>query len=224
MAVVVIDLGLSSAATEAAIRQFPGEVSLSFSPYAENLDRWVQRARGEGHEVLLNLPMEPLNYPSTDPGPQTLLTSLSARQNADRLEWVLGRANGGYVGVMAHLGSKFTTSAPSLKPVLETLAARGLLYLDSRAHPQSLGPALAAELGLPRAANDRLVDQEPARAAIDARLAEIERVARESGMAVALASPLPITYERLNQWLGTLQGKGLALAPITAIAARQFER
>ena len=57
----------------------------------------VARARGEGHEVLLQVPMEPFDYPDNDPGPQTLLTSLDAGQNIDRLHWLMSRFQG-YVG------------------------------------------------------------------------------------------------------------------------------
>ncbi len=220
IAVVVSDLGLRATATTTAIQQLPGSVTLAFSPYGENLAQWIQLARAAGHEVLLNLPMEPFNYPANDPGPQTLLTSLTAPQNLGRLEWVLGRVNG-YVGVTNHMGSRFTVSADAVSPILAALKDRGLMFLDSRSAPESVAARLAREIGLPRAINDRFIDHEASRVAIDGRLAEIERLARQNGAAVAMANPYPVTFERLGQWIAGLEAKGLVLVPLTAVADRQ---
>jgi hypothetical protein len=220
VAVVILDLGLSSAATEAAIQTLPAGVTLAFTPYAENLNNWINQARAGGHEALLSLPMEPANFPARDPGPRTLLTSLSPRENLDRLDWVLGRVSG-YVGVTNNMGSRFTASAEALRPVLTTLRDRGLVFVDARTTPRSVAASLATTLGLPRAINDRLIDQQAARAPIDAMLADVEKVAMETGNAVAMGQPYPVTLERLAAWLPTLEGKGIALAPITALLNRQ---
>jgi uncharacterized protein len=223
VAVVISELGLSSAATTASIQQTPAEVTLAFSPYADNLDHWIGLARAAGHEVLINLPMEPINFPANDPGPRALLTNLSAQQNLERLDWVLGRING-HVGVTNHMGSRFTTMPDALKPVLAAINERGLMFVDSRASARSIAAKLASDMGLPRAINDRQIDQEASRPAIDNRLTEIERIARETGSAVAMAQPYPVTLERVNAWLQTLETKGLVLAPITAVANRQADR
>jgi polysaccharide deacetylase 2 family uncharacterized protein YibQ len=223
IAIIVTDLGLSNAATEAAIQRLPARITLAFSPYSDGLSHWIDLARAAGHEVMLNLPMEPANYPTFDPGPQTLLTSLTPKENLERLDWVLGRV-GGYVGVVNQMGSRFTTDAESLKPVLRALHERGLMFLDTRITPRSIAARVATEIGLPRASNDRFIDQEASRAAIDARLGEVEKIARDTGTAVAMAFPFPVTFERLAAWSATLESKGLVLAPVSAIANRQGDR
>jgi polysaccharide deacetylase 2 family uncharacterized protein YibQ len=220
IAVVIVDLGLSSAATQAAIQNLPARVTLGFSPYADNLTNWINLARAAGHEVLLGLPMEPTSFPTRDPGPETLLTSLSPTENLDRLNWVLSRATG-YVGVTNNMGSRFTASAQALRPVLVTLRDRGLMFLDARTTPRSEAAHLATEIGLPRAINDRMIDEEASRVAIDAMLADVEKVAKETGNAVAMGQAYPVTFERLSAWLPTLDGKGIVLAPITALVNRQ---
>jgi polysaccharide deacetylase 2 family uncharacterized protein YibQ len=220
IAVVVSGLGLSSAATEAAIQRLPGAVTLAFAPYAKNLDRWTRLARAAGHEVLLDLPMEPISYPRNDPGPYTLLTSLRPLQNLDRVRTVLSRASG-YVGVTNYMGSRFTTSETALRPVLKELNARGLLFLDSRASSRSLGAKLAAEIALPHAVNNRFLDNVASRTAIDTRLEEIERMARRNGVAVAVGFPYPVTIERLARWAKKVEGRGFALAPVSAVIGRQ---
>ncbi|MDX1483302.1 MAG: divergent polysaccharide deacetylase family protein [Alphaproteobacteria bacterium] len=220
IAIIVSGLGLSGAATEAAIQRLPGAVTLAFAPYAKGLEHWIALARAAGHEVLLDLPMEPVNFPANDPGPHTLLTSLTDEQNKTRLHWLLGRVTG-YVGVVNQMGSRFTTSPTHVRPVLKELQERGLLFVDSRSSLRSIAARLASEVGLPRAINNRFIDAEASRDAIDARLADIERIAKASGYAVGIGSPFPVTIDRLQVWTKTLAAKGLALAPVSALVDSQ---
>jgi polysaccharide deacetylase 2 family uncharacterized protein YibQ len=221
IAVVLTGLGLASKMTEAAIKELPGAITLSFTPYSRKLNQWVALARVNGHEVMLDLPMEPTTYPDDDPGPQALLTALSARQNLDRLRWTLDRATG-YVGLAGVMGSRFAASREHMAPVLAELRDRGLLFLDNRADERSLAAGLAGEIGLPNAVNNRSLDRTQAsRVAIDARLVQVENVARSEGFAVAMGRPYPVTIERLRAWAKGLEARGFALAPISALANRQ---
>jgi polysaccharide deacetylase 2 family uncharacterized protein YibQ len=217
IAIVVTGLGLKEDYTLAAIERLPPEVSLSFSPYARRLPEFIAAARKAGHEILLDLPMEPRTYPNDDPGPEALLTSLDAAENQRRLDWVLSRGED-YVGVVSYMGSRFTAQPAQLRPVLKTLADRGLLYLDSRYGADCAGPQIAAELHLAGAANDRFLDIEPSRAAIDGRLEQLEREARAKNEVVAIAMPYPVTIDRVSAWAKSLDDKGIALAPISVIA------
>ncbi|MCX7355240.1 MAG: divergent polysaccharide deacetylase family protein [Alphaproteobacteria bacterium] len=218
IAIVIVNLGLSDAATEAAIQRLPGAVTLAFSPYAGNKHQWLDLSRVAGHEVLLSVPMEPINYPDSNPGPHTLLTSLLPAQNLERLRWALSRFTG-YVGVTNHMGSRFSTSADSLRPVLQEVKNRGLLFLDNRSTPASVIGQVAAEINLPRAANDRFIDGQAARVAIDGKLAELEMVARRQGHAIGIGFPFPVTIERVAAWSSTIEDRGFVLTPVSAIAS-----
>jgi len=221
IAVVLTGLGLASEVTKAAIEELPGGVTLSFTPYSRNLTHWVAQARLNGHEVMLDLPMEPTSYPDDDPGPQGLLTALSPRQNLDRLRWMLDRAIG-YVGLAGVMGSRFAASREHMGPVLEELRERGLLFLDNRASDRSLAAQIASEIGVPNAVNDRSLDRTQAsRVAIDARLVQVENVARGEGFAVTMGRAYAVTIERLRDWAKGLEARGFALAPISALANRQ---
>ncbi|MEQ8395907.1 divergent polysaccharide deacetylase family protein [Thalassobaculum sp.] len=220
VAVVMIGVGFGKDITEKAITLLPGAISLSFSPYVRNIETQMARARQAGHETLLDLPMEPLDFPRDDPGPSTLLTSLSLVDNLNRLEWILGRAPG-YVGVTTWMGSQFTTVEDALMPVLQGLRQRGLMFVDSRSSSRSIATELASSIQLPRAFNNTFIDQTPSAVTIDRALASLEATARQQRYAVGIARPLPVTIERLSRWAGTLEGKGIALAPISAIADRQ---
>ena len=219
IAVVLTGLGLSQAATNAAIG-LPGAVSLSFAPYAANLNEWAIRARTAGHEILLDLPTEPQDYPTDDPGPHTLLTSLNPSDNVARLEWLLGRFVG-YVGVIDWMGAKFARSAEALRPVLAALKSRGLMVVYSRTSEASRVFELAGQVGLARAVANAEIDTLASRDAIDRQLIALEREARASGYALAVARPYPVTIERLSLWARSLEDRGFVLAPVSAVANRQ---
>ncbi len=218
IAVVLTGLGFSSQATEAAIDDLPPGVTLSFTPYVRKLPQWIARARGNGHEVMLDLPMEPITYPDDDPGPRALLTQLDEVENRQRLQWVIGRAEG-FVGLVANMGSRFTGSEPHLKPVLQEIKSQGLMFVDNRSSEDSRVAAVAQDLGLPHAINNRTLDEgDVGRLTIDARLAQIERMALNEGASVAIGRPYPATLERLGEWVETLDARGFELVPITVLA------
>jgi len=224
VAIILSGLGLSSAATEAAIQDLPGEVTLAFQPFADNIQQWIQLSRAAGHEVLLNLPMEPVDFPANDPGPRALFVTLSPDENQDRMRWALSRVSG-YVGVVNHMGSRFTTSRDAMQPILAELKARGLLFVDARSAARSVATVLATEMEVPRAINDRFLDnREVSRATVDARLAEVERIAKEAGVSIAIGQAFPVTLERVRAWAATLEGKGIALVPISAVVDTQSDR
>lgn len=223
IALVMADIGLSRSMTQAVLDRLPGPVALAIPAQAPGLDAWIAEARRRGHEVLLDLPMEPQGYPAQDPGPDALLRTRTAEANVERLHRSLGRASG-YVGVTSLSGSAFTADAAALAPVLKELSARGLLLVDARAAQDSLAASGATAIGLPRAVSDAAVDLSPSAEAIDAELAALEETARSGGAAVGFLGPYPVTLERLARWLPTLAGKGITLAPVTAVVNRQPDR
>lgn len=221
IALILSGLGLSRAATIETIRKLPGVVTLAFDPYAKGLNDWIIRARQAGHEALLTVPMEPIGFPARDEGPLALQTSLKPPDNIKRLETVLSRMSG-YIGVRSTPATQFALSEEALKPVLEAVKARGLMFVDGGEQPKTLAPKIASQIGLPRAMSNMVVDSTPSRAAIDAKLAELETMARQNAVVVATAHAYPVTVERLVAWIPTLEGKGLALVPVSAIADKQI--
>ena len=222
LAIIVSGLGLSADATKRAI-DLPKEITLSFTPYGSKLEIDVAAARQAGHEVLLDLPMEPISYPADDPGPHTLLTSLNPSDNIARLYWLLGRFKA-YVGVINHMGSRFTASLEPLRPILSELKDRGLMFVDSRSTSKSVAAGLARQMNLPNASNDRFIDHDPTSRAIDQSLAAAEGLARARGVALVVARPFPVTLERMAEWLPMLKSRGIEIVPVTAIANKQGNR
>lgn len=215
IAILIGGMGLSAAGTDQAIVQMPASVSLAFAPYPKNLEAAVTKARRYGHEVLLQIPMEPFDYPSNDPGPYTLLTDLPPKENIQRLDWLMSRFTG-YFGVTNYMGAKFTANADSLRPALKQLSARGLVYIDDGASARSRTRDIAEEVGLGTATADAVIDADQSPEAIDLALGKLEKIAIERGFALGVGSGLPVTIERVTEWSRTLEDKDILLVPASA--------
>ncbi len=218
IALVVTGLGVSSTNTGEALK-LPRAVSLAFAPYGSDLARVASRARGEGHEILLQLPMEPFDYPDNDPGPQTLLTSLAPEQNIDRMHWLMSRFQG-YVGVANYMGSRFTATDAAFAPMLREVSKRGLMYLDDGSSPRSLAGQIALANGLPFAKASIVLDAVPTPNEIDRALLRLESMARDGGTAVGVVSALPVSIGRIAKWAKTAESRGFLLVPISAAAVK----
>jgi polysaccharide deacetylase 2 family uncharacterized protein YibQ len=219
IAIIVSGLGVSSSATADAIAKLPGAVTLGFMPYGSDVAALAGRARARGHEVLLQVPMEPFDYPDNDPGPQTLLTSLTPQQNIDRLYWLMSRLQG-YVGIAGAMGARFTASEPSFSPVLRETAKRGLIFVDDGANPRSLAGRIAGANNLPFAKADVTIDAVPTASEIDHALGRLEMAARERSIAIGISSGLPVSIDHIAKWAKDLAGRGVQLVPITAVALK----
>lgn len=214
IAVVIHGLGVGAAKTNDAIVKLPGAVTLAFTPYGADPAKLVERARSQGHEVLLQVPMEPFDYPDNDPGPQTLLTSMNAEQNLDRLHWHLSRFQG-YAGLANFMGSRFVATDGAMQPVMREAARRGLAWFDDGAAPRSLAGQIAQSQAMPFARAELTIDTVPTALEIDRALAQLETTARQRGVAVGVASALPISIDRIGAWTRQLEGRGILLVPLT---------
>jgi len=194
-------------------------VTLAFMPYGADIAHMAERARGEGHEILLQAPMEPFNYPDNDSGPQTLLTSLTPEQNLDRLYWVMARFRG-YVGIAGAMGARFTASEQAFAPILREIAKRGLIFVDDGSNPRSVAGRIAGADNLLFAKADIVLDTVPTALEIDHALGRLEMTARERGIAVGIASALPVSLEHIGKWAKAAESRGILLVPITAVAIK----
>jgi uncharacterized protein len=214
IAIVIGGLGVGAAKTSDAIMKLPPAVTLAFTPYGSDPGKLVERARAQRHEVLLQIPMEPFDYPDNDPGPQTLLTSLNAEQNLDRLFWHLSRFQG-YAGVANFMGARFVVTDAVMQPIVREAAKRGLGYFDDGSAPRSVASSLAESQAMPFARADFSIDAVPTSVEIDRALAKLESLAKERGTAVGIASALPISIERISAWTRSLESRGIMLVPLT---------
>jgi polysaccharide deacetylase 2 family uncharacterized protein YibQ len=214
VAIVVGGLGVGAAKTADAIMKLPSAVTLAFTPYGADPAKLVERARAQHHEILLQVPMEPYDYPDNDPGPRTLLTSLGAEQNIDRLHWHLSRFQG-YVGIANFMGAKFVSSDAVMQPVIREAAKRGLGFLDDGSTPRSVANQLADGQAVPFAKADMTIDAVPTSVEVDKALARLADLAKERGSAIGMASALPVSIDRIGAWAKALESRGVMLVPLT---------
>jgi len=220
VAIMVTGLGLSRAATRAAISKLPPEISLVFSPYAKDLEAWIFRARRAGHEAFVRLPMESKKFPLEDAGPLALSTSVQMSENMRRLNTVLG-SFGGYVGVVSLMGSKFVTAESQLKRVLQVIKKRGLMFVDFGGTKSGVLMTASAELKLPIVKMDLKLDKKPYRALIDIKFLKLEDMMKSRQSVVATISPYPSSIERLAVWAKSAKDKDLYLVPVSSIVGKQ---
>jgi polysaccharide deacetylase 2 family uncharacterized protein YibQ len=222
LAIIIAGLGLSPAAAEAAITRLPGAVTLAFDPYANDLDKWLGMARQAGHETVLSLPLESANLPAQDPGPYALLTTFDPPENLRRLEFLMSRFPG-YVEALVRFGSRFTADDKHIRPVLMAIKGRGVMLIDTLPSRSSLTMKVAAELCLPRAQLDIVLDRSSARSRIDTKLAAFEELGRKKSRAIAVGRAYPSTIERVAAWAATLRAKKIVLPPISAFAGKSVK-
>lgn len=213
IALIVTGLGLNHATTGKALL-LPEQVSLSFSPYAGQLQLQITRARAYGHEVWLDAPMEPEDYPATDTGPLTLFRNMKPEERAARLHRLLASATT-YVGLVASPGEVFSDYTP-MHDVAKEIKARGLLLLlRSRGYKN---PETASHVHyINRSLDMQQAGTGPTPAQL---LVELEASAKEHGYAIGTVGDAPGLFALISEWSATLEKKGLQLAPVTAIARR----
>jgi len=225
VAVVIDDMGVDQRHSLEAVA-LPGPLTLAYLPYGRDLAQQTAAARRAGHELMVHVSMQPQSRSGLsgqaesggDPGPNALTVGLPPEEIRRRLDWALSQF-GGYVGINNHMGSGFTANRPGMGVVIGELKRRGLLFLDSRTTPSSVGEALAAEAGLPHATRNVFLDNVQTPAEVRTRLAELERIAKARGSAIAIGHPHEATLMVLRDWLPGMTGRGLALVPLSTIVA-----
>jgi polysaccharide deacetylase 2 family uncharacterized protein YibQ len=213
VALVMGGLGLNARTTRQAIDTLRPEITLSFSVYAEGLQGWIDMARARGHEVLLETPMEPVDYPDNDPGPYTLMAAGQPPETIKKLEWILSRATG-YFGLTNYLGSRFLASDPAYNAFASSVKGRGLAFIDD-------GSAARRGGGMPRATAERVIDDKLSGQAIDQQLMVLEGGALQRGQALGSAFAYPITLEKVAAWANEVEQRGYQLAPASALTVRK---
>lgn len=217
VAIIIGGLAVSQTGTQTAIAKLPAEVTLAFASGGNSVGRWMQEGRRKGHEIVLQLPMEPFDYPNVDPGRNTLTVDAAPDDNLQAMRRVLSRTTN-YTTVMNYMGARFTADEQALGPVMRELAARGLGYLDDGSSVRSRAPELAAQERMPLAIADTQIDAVQDRAAILKKLDELEATARAKGSAIGIGSAFDLTVDAVAAWVDEAKMRGIEIVPISAVA------
>lgn len=213
IAIIIDDMGMDRVHTREAM-DLPGPLTFAFLPYADNLKAQTEMAKEKGHELMVHVPMEPMNG-GLNAGPEVLKTGLSPTDFLKTLDDDL-KAFDGYVGINNHMGSRMTQDRPGMQLLMADLKKRGLLFVDSKTISGSVGEEEAQKAGIPFAGRDVFLDHEETYEAVEGSLAALERTALKKGLAIAIGHPKAETLKALREWLPTLEAKGIVLIPISA--------
>ncbi len=218
IAIVIGGVGISQTSSQRAVETLPPEITLGFAPSGNSLDRWMQAARRKGHELVLQVPMEPFDYPNVDPGRNTLRVEAQGGELLRDLRLSLARITN-YVGVMNYMGGRFVASSDAMGALMGELGERGLMYLDDGSSARTLAPTLAAPNRVPLAGVDATIDQARDRASILARLDELERTARARGYAIGAGTAFDVTVDTVTSWATEARRRGIEIVPVSALAS-----
>lgn len=217
LAIVIDDWGYDWQAAGAFL-SLEGPVTVAVIPGLPRSRQHALQARARGFEVIVHLPMEPLDA-SIDAGPRAITTGMSGeeirRVVAEAIDAVPGA-----VGVSNHMGSKATADARVMEHVLEVVRERGLFFLDSATSPGSVTGLVAERLGVRWAHNGAFVDGEPTVRAVRARLEQAVRQAERTGQAVAIGHVKPATAVAVGMLLPELAQRGIVLVPVSELVGR----
>lgn len=217
VAIVIGGLAVSQTGTQAAIAKLPAEVTLAFAPQGNSIGRWMQAARQSGHEIVMQVPLEPFDYPNVNPGRNTLTVAATPDENLKNLHWALSRTTN-YTGVMNYMGARFSSDAAAMQPFMAELGKRGLAYIDDGSSARSLAPDVALKDGVPFVAGDTVIDAVQDRGAILKKLDSLEATARAKGTAVGIGSAFDLTVDTVSSWVAEAKKRGIEIVPISAVA------
>lgn len=215
IAIIISGLGLSDYTTQLALT-LPGEATLAFSPYANDVPEWSEKARMLGHEILLNLPMEPRDYPISDPGPHAILAKDDDKKIGKELAWITSRTPH-ITGVLTPGSESLTDDEEITERLLTALKDHHLMVVIGRTDDTLIIRDVQNRAMAPLLLSTSRIDETITGDAIVEKLGEIEQRALTHGFAIAVAHPYPVTIEAIKQWVKTLEDKGILLAPATAL-------
>lgn len=216
VSIVLGGLGINYTHTKSAIEELPPEVTLSFAPSARNLQGWINQARAAGHEVLLEVPMEPYEYGRERPNAQALAVGLDEDDLTGRLDYLMSRATG-YFGITNYQGSKFATDEVATAQIAAALADRGVAFVEDGSLNRSTFDDAAKSTGLRYRQANMPIDARPDGSEIENKLLELEVLALENGSSLGSGFAYPITIDILKAWTDQLGEKGIVLAPASAV-------
>jgi len=191
VSLIIGGLGVNRGLTQDAIQNLPADVTLSFAAHSTGLQELINSARADGHEVLIEIPMDSANFDPSEPGAdKALLTTVTLNENGERLDWLMSRAQG-YAGLINFNGDIFLTRSDIAKP-----------YVGSKAQPFKAG--------------NGLIDPHPVPRVISARLNSLSQTAKSGTHPVGVGFVYPETIAAVRTWISSLDEQNLQLAPATA--------
>ena len=214
VSIVIDDFG-SDVVIARQFASLPFPVTLSILPHLAHSREIAELAHQAGREVILHLPMEPLNR-SKNPGPGALLLSMPDDQIRRNIRSALATSPY-FDGVNNHMGSRVTRDAQIMKTILSELKEHGLFFIDSMTTNESKGWQVAGELKIPTLKRDVFLDDDPSADAIRSQIVKLVKIAKIRGAALAIGHPRKATLQSLQEAALSFRDRGIEM-----VAARDL--
>lgn len=218
---IIDDMGMAKKHTQDVI-DLPAPMTLAFLPYATGLDDFTKDAKSKGHELIIHVPMEPMNS-KLSLGPAGLTTKLNREEFLRRLDENIFPSFKGYVGINNHMGSRLTQDAQAMHWLMPELKKRGLFYVDSKTISTSVAAKMAHAYSVDYAERDIFLDHKEDLKSVMNALYQTEKRARQKGYAIAIGHPKKNTIEGIKRWMVGMEDRGLELVPVSEVLTR-FEK
>ena len=224
IAIVVDDFGDAAGAHGDLFRAFcqiPQPLTLAVLPNEGDVSAVLTMAQERDHEIILHLPMEPDDYPHSDPGDGAIFS----HQDDDTIRQLVRRALARVpdaAGINNHMGSRATADSRVMEAVLSEIKARNLYFLDSRTSGRSVAMITAAALELPAARRDLFIDPVDERgrvtvSTIEGQLWKLADMARDTGQAIGIGHDRRETLRALESTLPRLESRGHHFVPVSEL-------
>lgn len=199
VAVVINNVGFDNMATGQIIKAFPSEISLAFTPYAQNLKQNIIEARKNGHETYMDMLLPSADVLKSDTGPMAMSLTISAAENLARIQKAI--APGAPIGgVVVNEGIADEDNLEHVVMILEDLRDRGLLMLDAT-HSEGINKIKIE--GLARNKAQVIIDEGYEKELIQQKFLEAEEIAHDKGYVLVVVNTKPIVLSLLNDWINT---------------------
>ncbi len=211
--IIIDDMGINSEKTK-QISDLRYPLNVSFLTYAPHLQKQIKQSQNSGQEIMIHVPMEPhtmQNYTE-----QMLTTDMTDEEIVKILETILQQVPQA-VGINNHMGSKFTEDEHRMGVIMQVLAEKGIIFVDSRTSAKTSGYKQAQFYGVKFFVRDIFLDNKDDYDYITSQLQKVEKIAHKTGFAVAIGHPKEQTYQALKDWLPSLEDKGIKLVHISKI-------
>lgn len=220
IAIIIDDMGMAREYTRNVI-DLDAPLTLAFLPYANNLLEFTEPAKRKGHQLIIHVPMEPMNS-KLNLGPAGLTTSLDKDEFLRRLDEEIFTSFEGYVGINNHMGSRLTQDIKAMNWLMPVLKEKGLLFVDSKTIHTSVAAQTAHKYGVEYAERDVFLDHNEDLESVVKALMRLEELAKQNGVAIAIGHPKKNTIKALELWMPSLAERGLELVPVSDLV-QKFE-
>jgi len=221
VALVLYGFG-DDAALASQFFDIPVPFAVALPPATPASGAMFRAARKSGREVVLHLPLEPINYPQVNPGPGAVLVTMSPSEITGLTRRYIDQA-GPVAGVANHMGSLATQDMTVMTAVYRELKRRNLPFIHVMPAAGAVCRALAAQLGVSYEEPDAVLDQEPKTSGakpLELRWSAVLESARRSGHMVVWVRATPLTQAWLPHAADPRRLGGVSLVPLSSLLRR----